>query len=169
MNVSALTSRTKFAIADAASMAATLLSAVVTSDGAILAWGTRVILIILFLPIVVMTIGIACLMPPEILLILALIAAVIGGVPLQWVLMAAILLAVGYLILLFAGGARFRRQPLPFLIYEFGADRIVPYYAWLVSPRRALLSGVLFGMILGIAILWSKTMWHAVDSLSART
>lgn len=169
MKFKTLTSKFRFVIAAAAAGVATLVTAGMSSEEVVLFWGSRIILMILCLPVVVMALGIACIMPPEILLVMALIAALMWGVPLQWVLMAAMALAVGYLGLLFLCGTKFRRQPLPLIIYEFGADRIVSYYAWLASPQGALFSGLITGMFVGIAILWARTMSHAVDSLSART
>ena len=169
MKFKTLTSKFRFVIAAAAAGIATLVTAGMSSEEVVRVWGTRLVLMIVCLPVLVMAVGIACIWPPEILTVMALIAALMWGVPLQWVLMATVALAVGYLGLLFLCGTKFRRQSLPLIIYEFGADRIVPYYAWLASPQGALFSGLITGMFVGIAILWARTMSHAVDSLSART
>ena len=163
-------SRTKFLCGASLSLAGTLLLARMTSASWTQTMAGRFLAVALGLPIVIMTIGLAsCFMPLEILFVVWLLVALTWKIPLFWVAAVPIALAICYIVILFWWGPKNFETPIPLRIYEFGADRIVSYYAWLCSPRRAAICGMLCGILIGIATIWAAALWHAVDSPSART
>ena len=170
MQVTPLGSRAKSLCGATLALAGTLLMARVTSESWTLTLAGRFLAVSFGLPIVIMIVGLAsCFVPPEILLVIWLLVALAWQIPIFWAAAVPTILAIGYTVILFRMGPKFFETPFPLRIYEFGADRIVPYNAWLFSPRRAGLCGVLCRILIGIATIWAAALWHAVDSPSART
>lgn len=120
----------------------------------VLVRASRLLVVLVTLPIAIMVSPIAMMFAFGILtspiVVAILIAALSSWLQVPWPVIA------GFVVVVIVGWTVFESYrpttgPAFFQIYEFGADRIVPYYRWLFSPQRAPVFGIITGMAIWVA------------------